>query len=154
LGGWIDRCWRNYLFGWTACPLAAELGALDIARAYRVGQSRRISKKRHREFLIDVLAAISLSYVWRARLYEAGIGHEFLLTAETLDDVPPETRALVRRYNLKYRGAWVPHAWTHGWEDTPGMIMFRVQAVAFPELVEFSANNPAAIYGQPLAGHS
>ena len=119
-----------------------------------MGQSRRISKKRHREYLVDVLAGISLSYVWRARLYEAGMGHEFLLTAETLDDVPPATRAVLRRYNLKDRAAWVPHAWTRGWDETPDMVMFRVQAVEFPALVEFSANNPAAIYGQPFAGQT
>jgi hypothetical protein len=119
-----------------------------------MGQNRRISKKRHREYLVDVLADISMSHVWRARLYEAGIGQEFLLTGETLDAVPPETRAVLRRYNLKYRAAWVPHAWTRGWDDAPSMIMFRVQAVAFPEVVEFSANNPDAIYGRPLARHS
>ena len=114
-----------------------------------MGQSRRISKKRHREYLIDVLAGVSLSYVWRARLYEAGIGREFVLTAQTFDDVPTETRALMRRYGLRYRAAWVPHAWTKGWADKADMIMFRVQAAEFPELVEFSANNPATIYGKP-----
>lgn len=98
---------------------------------------------------MDVLYGISASYAWRARLYQAGVGTEFVLDARKLDDLPEEVRADVRRYGLRYAAAWVPHEWTRGWAGYEGHIMFRVRPLGFPELAEYSANNPETIYGRP-----
>ena len=110
---------------------------------------RRVRRKLHRRSLIDVLFGLSTSYVWRARIYEAGLGAELLVDGSTLDDLPAPVLAAVRRGRLRYRAAWVPHAWTRGWQGYEDQIMFRLRAEEFPEVEAFSANNPEAIYGQP-----
>src|SRR5689334_20429521 len=119
--------------------------------------ARRIRRKQHRLALTDVLAGISLSYPWRARLYEAGVGVEFVVDAHVLDaDVPLAVRRAVARQRLRYRAAWVPHAWTSGFEEyaDPEYVMFRVAAIEFPEVVAYSANSRATIYGRPRASRS
>lgn len=114
--------------------------------------NRRIRRKRHRAALADVLYALSVSYVWRTRLYEAGRGVEFVLNARTLDDAPAAVLGRVRRHRLEYRAAWVPHSWTPGWEGYEHCLMFRVVAAEFPGIAAVSANNPDTIYppGHPL----
>jgi len=114
-------------------------------------RNRRISKKLHTRCLDEVLCAISLSHVWRARLYEAGPGREFAIDSETLDDVSPCVARSMRRYALRYTAAWVPHSWTRGWEGYETRMMFRLRATDFPQIVGFSANNPWTIYGRPRA---
>ena len=74
--------------------------------------NRRIRRKLHRQALTDVLFGASVSYVWRARLYEA----ELLVDTSTLDDVPSSVHDAVRRGHLRYRAARVPHEWTRGWQ--------------------------------------
>lgn len=114
--------------------------------------NRRIRRKRHRAALADVLYAVSVSYVWRTRLYEAGRGVAFVLNARTLDDVPAAVLGRVRRHGLEYWAAWVPHSWTPGWEGYEHCLMFRVAAAEFPGIAAVSANNPDTIYppGYPL----
>jgi hypothetical protein len=114
--------------------------------------NRRIRRKRHRAALAEILYAISVSYVWRMRLYEAGRGVELVLNARTLDDVPAAVLDTFRRHGLEYRAAWVPQSWTSGWEGYEHCLMFRVAAAEFPGIVAFSANNPDTIYppGHPL----
>lgn len=104
--------------------------------------NRRIRRKRHRAALADVLYGISVSCVWRTRLYEAGRGVELALNAQTLDDVPACLLGTVRRHRLAYRAAWVPHSWTSGWKGYEDCLMFRVAAAEFPDVAAFSANNP------------
>ena len=111
--------------------------------------NRRIRRKLHRQALTDVLFGASVSYVWRARLYEAGVGVELLVDASTLDDVPSSVHDAVRRGHLRYRAARVPHEWTRGWAGYDAYVMFRLRAEEFPDVVGFSANNPATIYGRP-----
>jgi hypothetical protein len=117
-----------------------------------VATNRRIRRKRHRAALADVLYGISVSYVWRMRLYEAGCGVELAVNARTLDDVPAWLLGMVRRHRLEYRAAWVPDSSTSGWEGYEGYLMFRVAAAEFPNVATFSANNPETIYppGHPL----
>lgn len=113
---------------------------------------RRIRRKQHRQALTDVLAAVSLSYPWRARLFEGGLGVEHPVDATSLDgEVPAAVRRAVARRRLRFRAAWVPHAWTRGFEEfpEPEYLMFRVAAVEFPQVVAYSANSRAAIYGRP-----
>jgi hypothetical protein len=116
-----------------------------------MARNRRISKKLHHRCLDEVLYAISVSHVWRARLYEAGVGREFSIDGEALDDVPPSVARTVKRYALRYVASWVPHTWTRGWEGHEDRIMFRLRAAEFPQIVAFSANNPWTIYGRPRA---
>lgn len=111
--------------------------------------SRRVRRKLHRQSLIDVLFGLSISYIWRARIYEAGLGVELLVDSSTLDDLPTAVLAAVRRGRLRYRASWVPHEWTSGWQGYEDQVMFRLRAEEFPELEAFSANNPEAIYGRP-----
>ena len=111
--------------------------------------SRRVRRKLHRQCLTDVLYGVSVSYVWRARLYEAGLGVELPVDASSLDDVPVPVRDAVRRWGLRYRAARVPHEWTRGWQGYEAYVMFRLRADEFPDVVGFSANNPATIYGRP-----
>jgi hypothetical protein len=111
--------------------------------------SRRVRRKLHRQSLIDVLYGLSVSYIWRARFHEAGLGVELLVDATTLDDVPPAVNHAVRQGHLRYRAARAPHEWTHGWRGYEGYVMFRLRAEEFPGIVAFSANNPATIHGRP-----
>lgn len=108
--------------------------------------NRRIRRKRHRAALPDVLYGVSVSYVWRMRLYEAGCGVELVVNERTLDDVPAYVLDSVRRHGLEYRAAWVPYGWTSGWEGYENCLMFRVAAAEFPNVAAFSANNPETIY--------
>ena len=114
--------------------------------------NRRIRRKRHRAALADVLYEISVSYVWRMRLYEAGCEVELTVNARTLGDAPAWLLGRFRRQRLEYRAAWVPYSWTSGWEGYEDCLMFRVAAAEFPDVAAFSANNPETIYppGHPL----
>jgi hypothetical protein len=114
-----------------------------------VATSRRVRRKLHRQALTDVLYGLRVSYVWRARLYEAGAGVELLVDPSILDDVPPPVQAAVRRGRLRYRTSRVPHEWTRGWGGCEAYVMFRLRAEEFPDIVGFSATNPATIYGRP-----
>ena len=110
--------------------------------------NRRIRRKLHRQALTDVLFGASVSYVWRARLYEAGVGVELLVDASTLDDVPraSTTPCAADTSDTEPHGC---HEWTRGWQAMTRTVMFRLRAEEFPDVVGFSANNPATIYGRP-----
>lgn len=129
------------------------LGSERCARTLSdMATNRRIRRKQHRLALTDVLAAVSLSYPWRARLHESGLGVEHPVDAMDLDrEIPSRVREAIRRQRLRYRAAWVPQAWTRGFEDypEPEYLMFRVVAVEFPDIVAYSANGRASLLGRP-----
>lgn len=113
---------------------------------------KRLRKKFHKHYLSDVVCDVSQNSFWRKTLFENKEHVPFLLTSATLQKEPSLLYLLrfVRRYRLHYQVSKVPHSQTTAWEANWGggcddYIMFCFQATEFPEICDYSANNPEAI---------
>lgn len=110
-------------------------------------RNRRIDRKLHRVYLGRGIIDISQVDTWRRRLFEARLLESFLIDhrrCEGLDVYARETVDALRRYNLRYLVARVPAEWTpFEVADWHGFEIFRFQALRYPDIVAYSANNPA-----------
>lgn len=103
--------------------------------------NKRIKKKLHKRYLVDVVYEISISSFWRNRLFT---------TTEPLDIGPMKHNELsneliktIYRYKLEYQVFVVPHSEAKGWEDWDNeLVYFRFEAKADAATYAFSANNP------------
>jgi hypothetical protein len=109
-------------------------------------RKRRIDRKLHRWFLDLGVIDASQDSGWRQRLFAAGLHECFPIDARHTDGLPDYVARGVRRYGLSFTVCRVPGSWTPFDEDGyEGMVFFRFQASKYPDIVNFSANNPDCI---------
>jgi len=63
---------------------------------------KRISKKLHKKILNDVVYEISLSSLWRKRLFEDNDETEFFINCRNLCELPMFIRKQISKYKLCY----------------------------------------------------
>lgn len=107
--------------------------------------NKRIRRKVHKKCMFDVIYDISISHLWRKKLFESKEGEKFQV--DRLSSFPePGLKRLHRilcRYNLKYYVSKVPDQEGPKWDWTEkGFVYFKFQSVEFPEIFDFSSNNP------------
>jgi hypothetical protein len=61
---------------------------------------KRIRKKLHKRYIHDVVYEVSVSDVWRERLFKTKYGW---VGRETADQLPPYLARVIHQYNLKYK---------------------------------------------------
>ena len=104
--------------------------------------NKRQRKKHHKHILEDVAMDISVNSSWRKQIFEAEYEEPILISYVHPDALPKYVREEMVQYKLKFYVAK-----TH---DCPeyfdeGMVIFKFYPVEFPELVQFSGNNPRVI---------
>ena len=108
---------------------------------------RRLRKKVHRRYLIDVLAEASVRSHWRRGLLLGAPGVELRIDARSHDELPRWLVRAIRRYGLSYRVRVVTSDDAPEWREqaAAGMVLFRFEASEFPQVHATSANNPAVV---------
>ncbi len=116
--------------------------------------NKRIRRKIHKRILYDVLIEVSISHHWRELLFKSKDGEKFLIDSQS-PTTEPSLKRLHRslaRYNLKYFVSKVskedePQRANHKWDDLffDGGVYFKFEAKEFPEVFDFSINNPNSI---------
>lgn len=109
-------------------------------------RSRRIDRKLHRRDLDLGVIDASQDSDWRKRLFAAPLHHKFLIDFAHFAGLPDIVVRGVRRYRLEFSVCRLLQGETSfngepGWE---GCEFFRFQARRYPEIVNFTANNPFA----------
>jgi hypothetical protein len=107
---------------------------------------RRVDRKLHRIFLDAGVIDPSTDSGWRRRLFAAPLHECFVIDAQHTEGLPDFVGRGVRRYGLSYTVCRVPENETpfvnEGYES---YMFFRFQAKKYPEIVNFSANNPDVV---------
>ncbi|WP_139996203.1 hypothetical protein [Paenibacillus paridis] len=104
---------------------------------------RRQRKKQHLKHLADIVYEVSVSSMWRARLFQTHLGKKIIIDITSVDGLNDYFEKQLRRKNLKYFVSVVSHSETRGWEDLDSsLIYFKFEAVEFLNLASYSANNP------------
>jgi hypothetical protein len=96
---------------------------------------RRQRKKQHLKHLADIVYDVSVTSMWRARLFQTRLGKKLIIDKTSVNGFSEYFIKQVRRKNLKYYVSVVPHSEAKGWED-PSLIYYKFEAVEFPELAE------------------
>ncbi|MEZ4451751.1 MAG: hypothetical protein R3B09_19960 [Nannocystaceae bacterium] len=109
---------------------------------------RRCDRKLHRRYLAMGVLDLSQVSAWRRRLFDAPLLEWWPIDrrhCEGLERYAPETVRALHRYGLRYRVARVPvegSGFEGGWE---GFEIFRFEAARYPDIVLYTANNPAIV---------
>ena len=101
----------------------------------------RIEKKLHKKFLMDVVYQISLSSLWRKRLFEAEAGTKFLISAEIISELPKYVKNAIVKYKLRYLVAKIEGQIPEKDFYYDGGVYFKFEAAKFPTMAEYSFNN-------------
>jgi hypothetical protein len=86
----------------------------------------------------DMVEAVSLDPVWRTRLFASPSGVMLPFTADDLARLPPPVCERITSQDLRF-GCFNDGAT----ED--GYVVFGICSLEFPELVEYSTNNPEVV---------
>lgn len=105
---------------------------------------KRIRKKLHKNYLDDVVDLSELSF-WRKLLFNAEFGEKFSIDSKTTEGIPEEIQKILRRYRLSYYISKVPHEQTAEWRGWEDFVLFKVEAIEFPNVCSVCANNPEII---------
>lgn len=104
--------------------------------------NRRLRKKNHKKYLEDVTLEVSISKIWRNRLFESDYEEGYLLSIENKNDIPKYLTKIFNMYKLKYVISKVKSC--HEYFDE-GLVIFKVNSKEFPNLVRYSGNNYSRI---------
>ncbi len=107
---------------------------------------KRIKLKLHKRYLIDVVYEVSVSSFWREKLFKSEINKKYTIDRFHIEDFYKETKNVVINYNLRYYVSIIPQEEAYGWQDwDSSQVYFKFEAVRFPNIKDFSANNPKVI---------
>ena len=109
--------------------------------------NKRIRRKVHKRCLCEVVYGISVTSEWRKRLFESTNGTKFKIDRQSIikAKVPKALQYVVCRYGLRFYVSAIVEEEIPGWEGYPGCIMFKFAVVEFPDIYDYSANNPEVI---------
>jgi hypothetical protein len=103
---------------------------------------KRLRRKKHKEFLPNVLYDVSVSNT-PAQVLVDSIGRDVLLTSATLQTMLPSLARDLARWSLRFVARTVPSEVIRDlWVDDGRNIIFEFRAVEFPRLKNYSGNNP------------
>ncbi|WP_010243301.1 hypothetical protein [Acetivibrio cellulolyticus] len=101
--------------------------------------NKRLSKKLHKKYIEDVVYEISLSSLWRKRLFE-GIGREYTISVSNFSEIPKYIKYPIGRYKLSYK-VFMTNEMLDDNIYYDGGVFFKFEAVKFKEIADFSFNN-------------
>lgn len=106
--------------------------------------NKRIGKKLHKKYLVDIVFDISLSPLWRKRLFESNYGDKFIIGYQNLNEIPQYVKKPIARYKLKY---FVYKTEEILDEDIyyEGGIFFKFESVKLKGIMNYSFNNTDVI---------
>jgi hypothetical protein len=103
---------------------------------------KRLRRKKHKEFLPDVLHDVSVRNTSAQVLVDAS-GRDVLLTPSTLQTMLPSLARDLARWNLRFAARTIPSGFKPGlFFDDGRDIIFEFRAVEFPKIKNWSGNNP------------
>lgn len=71
---------------------------------------------------------------------------KYLVSRGNLEGIDEYTRRIIKQFDLRYYVSVVPFSQAEGWEDwDANNVFFKFEAVEFPELHSYSANNREVI---------
>ncbi len=106
--------------------------------------NKRQKKKLHKKFLNDVVYAISVSSVWRKRLFVSGYQEKIIIARNDINELPQHIKYPVFRYNLRY----CVYKTDRILDDSiyyDGGVFFLFQSIKFEEIFAYSCNNTDVI---------
>lgn len=108
---------------------------------------KRLRKKLHQTYLTDVVCEISISSEWRKKLFQSKPFEKNIIDRFNCENIDYNfLKSKIKSLNLKYYVSVIPWEEAIGWKDWDStQIYFKFESVEFPELLDFSANNPEVI---------
>jgi penicillin-binding protein-related factor A (putative recombinase) len=106
--------------------------------------NKKTRRKIHKRVLNDVVYEISVSHLWRRILFDAQVGEKFLIDNRSPTSEPglKSLHRSLARYNLKFFVSKVSKEDEPHWEGFFDGIYFKFEAKEFPDVSDFSVNNP------------
>jgi len=107
---------------------------------------KRIRKKLHKNHLIDVVYSVSVSPIWREQLFKSVQYKKYIIDKKHYEGVTNQLKKIIFKRSLRYFVSIIPQHEAYGWEDWDStQIYLKFESIEFPNLVDFSANNPEVI---------
>ncbi|MBP0726134.1 hypothetical protein J5Y03_13205 [Bacillus sp. RG28] len=107
---------------------------------------KRHRKKLHKNHLIDLVYSVSVSKIWREKLFNSVRYKKYIIDKSQYEGISHQLKKIIINSNLRYFVSIIPQHEAYGWEDwDSSQIYFKFESIEFPNLVDFSANNPEVI---------
>jgi hypothetical protein len=107
---------------------------------------KRLRKKLHKIHLIDVVYNVSVSPIWREKLFKSVLYKKYIIDKKRNEGTSNRLKKILVNANLRYYVSIIPHEEAYGWHDWKSShIYFKFESVEFPNIKDFSANNPEVI---------
>jgi hypothetical protein len=108
-------------------------------------RTKRLDKKIHKYWLnLDVIDLSQQSY-WRNKLFNSTENQEFKINKSNLTELTEQLKSAIKKYDLKYKVSRVSPKEAEPWLSESGNIIFKFWPEKYPELKQFSGNNPDVI---------
>lgn len=106
--------------------------------------NKRIRRKVHKLYLYDVISDVSISHFWREQLFKSKDGEKLLIDNRSYktDRRLRYLHRILCRYSLKYYVSKISNEDGPKWKEDSDSIIFKFEAVEFPEIYDYSDNNP------------
>lgn len=101
-------------------------------------QRKKYKKKIYQAIIEDVALEISLSALWRKRLFDAQYEEEFIISYSNSDELPKYVKNAIVDHKLEFGVMKVKNCPEYFDE---GLVIFKFYPLEYPKLKRFSGNN-------------
>lgn len=106
--------------------------------------NKRIKRKLHKKYIIDIAYYISLSPLWRKRLFDSKYGEKFTISYQNLYELPQYVKKTIARYKLNYFVYKTEEILDEDFYYEGG-VFFKFESVKFKGITNYSFNNTEVI---------
>ncbi len=109
--------------------------------------SKQSRRKIHKKYLEDVICDVSQSKSWRKKLFASENYEKFPINFEStsIAEVGSFLYRILLQNVLQYQVEKIPNNEAAGWESSENCVIFKFSAIEFPEVFDYSANNPESL---------
>ena len=106
--------------------------------------NKRISKKLHKKYLNDGIYDVSLSPLWRKKLFDSNYGEKFIISFYNINEIPKYIKQPISKYRLKYFVYKTEEMLNQDFYYEGG-VFFMFEAMKFKDISNYSFNNVKVI---------
>lgn len=108
---------------------------------------KRLRKKIHKLYLIEVVYAVSVSSIWRKMMFQSVRGKRHYINKINSNRIDKPLKSIINRYNLRYSVSIIPYEEAvREWDDLgSSQAYFKFESVEFPNLVDYSADRKSVV---------
>ena len=104
-----------------------------------MAEDKILREEYHRKYIDYIGIDISQASYWRALLFANQFHKKFLISKNPIDNIPVYLRDIMTKHDLRYYVSKVTKSECP--EDYDGLVIFKFEAVEFPDITWYSGNN-------------